>query len=99
MKMKAALPSEGVQAVVKGTEMLGLDIGAGQDDYRVAAGWSYRRQIVIGSNPSVRLEWPDGDFFNVRVGALPPFATNSTSPKQTPSNWAGGIKCIALSTY
>ena len=83
MKMKAAPPSEGVQAVVKGTETLGLDLGAGQDDYRVAAGWNYRRQILIGSNASVRLEWPDGDFFNVRVGTLPPFATHQ-SPTNTP---------------
>jgi len=77
MKLKAAPPAEGVRAVVKGTESLGLDIGAGQDDYRIAVGWHSRRQIVVSSNTTVRLEWPNGDFFNVRVGSLPPFVTNS----------------------
>ena len=77
MKMKVAPPDEGVQAVVKGTSSLGLDIGAGQDDYRIAAGWYSRRQIIVSSNAAVRFEWPNGDFFKVRVGTLPPFATNS----------------------
>lgn len=78
MQLKVAPPAEGVQAVVKGTESLGLDIGAGQDDYRIALGWHRRRQIVVGSNAAVRFEWPNGDFFNTRVGALPPWATNSS---------------------
>lgn len=78
MQLKVAPPAEGVQAVVKGTESLGLEIGAGQDDYRVAVGWHRRRQIVVGSNAAVRFEWPNGNFFNTRVGALPPWATNAT---------------------
>lgn len=81
MKMKAAPPNEGVQAVVKGTEMLGFHIGAGQEEYHIGLGWDYRRRIVISSNATVRLEWPNGDFFNVRVGTAPPFATNSSVSK------------------
>ena len=81
LKMKAAPPSEGVQAVVKGTETLGFDLGAGEDDYRIALGWQYRRQIVVSSNSAVRLEWPNGDFFNVRVGTRLPWATNSSKTR------------------
>jgi hypothetical protein len=79
MKMKAGPPSEGVQAVVKGTETLGASIGAGQEDYHIGVGWDYRRRIVIASNATVRLEWPSGDFFNVRVGTAPPFNTSATT--------------------
>lgn len=84
LKMKAAPPAEGVQAVVKGTESIGLDLGAGRDDYRVAAGWYSRRQITISSNAAVRLEWPNADFFNVRVGTQPPWATNAPETKANP---------------
>lgn len=79
LKMKIPPPSEGVQAVVRGHETLGLDIGGGEDDYRIALGWQRRRQIVVSSNAAVRFEWPNGDFFNVRVGTLPPWATNSSA--------------------
>ena len=86
MKMKAAPPCEGVQAVVKGIETLGFNMGAGQEDYHIGAGWDYRRRIVISSNTAVRLEWPNGDFFNVRVGTAPPFPTNPvvSNNKNTP---------------
>ncbi len=81
MKMKAPPPNEGVQTVVKGTETLGLSLGAGQEDCHVGLGWDYRRRLSVSSNATVRLEWPTGDFFNVRVGTVPPFATQSTTGK------------------
>ena len=86
MKMKAAPPNEGVQAVVKGTETLGCDIGGGQAEYHVGLGWDYRRLIIISSNASVRLEWPNADFFNVRVGTnFPPqFFCSSTNQSTLP---------------
>ncbi len=79
MKMKVSPPNEGVQAVVKGTETLGLSLAAGQEDYHIDLGWDYRRRIVVASNAMVRLEWPNGDFFNVRAGTAPPFAANSSA--------------------
>jgi len=85
LKMKSAPPNEGVQAVVKGTETLGFSLGAGQEDYHIGLGWDYRRRIVVGSNASVRLEWPNGNFFNVRVGTVPPFATNSSAKNRRTS--------------
>lgn len=81
LKMKVIPPNEGVQAVVKGHETLGFDLGAGEDDFRIAVGWQYHRQIVISSNAAVRLEWPNADFFNVRVGTQPPWATNASANK------------------
>ena len=81
MKMKAAPPNEGVQATVKGIETLGFNVGAGLEEYHIGLGWDCRRRILISSNASVRLEWPNGDFFNMRVGTAPPFATNSLSCK------------------
>ena len=77
MKMKYLPPHEGIQAVVTGTETIGLSIGAGQQDYHIGAGWDYRRQILVSSNAMLRLEWPDGDFYNVRLGTTPPFEQDS----------------------
>lgn len=79
MKMKAAPPNEGVLSLVKGTETLGFNLSAGREDYHLGVGWDYRRRIVVSSNAAVRLEWPNGDFFNVRVGTAPPFATNAAA--------------------
>ena len=79
MKMRASPPNEGVQAVVKGIETLGLNLAAGREDYHIGLGWDYRRRIVISSNSAVRLEWPNGNFFNIRVGTVPPFAANSSA--------------------
>lgn len=78
MKMKVLPPCEGVEAVIKGTQIAGLKIGADDEGFALVAGWDKCRRIYLNpTNCSVRLEWPDGDFFNVRVGSLPPFRTNS----------------------
>jgi hypothetical protein len=53
MKMKVIPPNEGVQAVVKGTEMLGFNLATGQEDYHLGLGWDYRRRIEISSNAAV----------------------------------------------
>lgn len=77
LKMKVSPSQEGLTAVVKGNETLGVDLGIGEDDYRLALGWQYRRQIIVSSNASVRFEWPSADFFQVRVGSAPPSFTNA----------------------
>jgi hypothetical protein len=79
-KMKVIPHREGVQAVIKGTESLGVSIGHGAEGGHFTAGWDYRRRIDVGSNAAVRLEWPTGDYFNFRVGTKPPFLTNAVSP-------------------
>lgn len=80
--MKVLPPNEGVQAVVKGTETLGFNLSAGKEDYHIGLGWDYRRRMDISSNAAVRIEWPNSDFFNIRVGTVPPFLTNSIRIKQ-----------------
>ena len=73
-KMKVAPTSEGVQAIVKGNEVLGASVKVGADDYHVILGWSRTSQMsVINESTSVRLEWPTNDLFTVRVGTRPPF--------------------------
>jgi len=82
IRMKAEPSTNAVRAVVKGTQLLGLNIGAGREDYYLSAGWDNRRKITVMDNSSVSLEWPNNSFFNVRVGTLPPFLTNQiTTPK------------------
>lgn len=75
LKMAVQPSSEGVRAVVNGTQSLGLGVGLGQQDYYLSAGWNDQRILRVADDTSVRLEWPTADFFNVRVGTNPPFLT------------------------
>jgi hypothetical protein len=76
-KMKAAPPNEGVQATVKGVEVLGASIKFGDDDTHLMVGWNKTSQLaVVSEGASVRLEWPNSDMFSVRVGSLPPFLSD-----------------------
>ena len=79
MKMKVLPSNEGVQATVKGVETLGFNLALGKEDYHLGVGWDYRRRMDIGSNAAVRIEWPNSDFFNIRVGTKPPFAPSATN--------------------
>jgi hypothetical protein len=81
MRMKAAPVTDGVSSVVSGTSVTGLGVGVGREDYYLTAGWDYRRRIVLGTNAAMALEWPNADFYNVRVGATPPFL----APEHLPS--------------
>lgn len=82
MRMKAEPSSDTVRTIVNGTQLFGLHIGAGQEEYYLGAGWDNRRKITVADNASVSLEWPNSSFFNVRVGSEPPFLTNySPTPK------------------
>jgi hypothetical protein len=82
MKMKSAPVDDRAEMVVTGVETLGVSIGAGRDNSHVMAGWNNQQRIVLSTNTSVSLAWPDEDFFNVRLGRTPPFLTNA--PKSTP---------------
>lgn len=75
MRMKAAPVAQGLESVVAGTSSAGVSLGAGREDYYLTAGWDYRRRIVIGTNAAFALDWPNADFFNVRVGTNPPYLT------------------------
>jgi len=83
MKMRVAPPVDGVQALYKGKEVIGASIGFGGVDDHFLLGWnSYKQLTIIGKSTSIRLEWPDSDLFNVRVGTCPPFLKDcATSEK------------------
>ena len=68
MKMAVQPSNEGVRAVVKGTQTLGVGLGLGHEDYYLSAGWNNQRMLKVADDTCVRLEWPNGGFFNMRVG-------------------------------
>jgi hypothetical protein len=84
MKMAVQPSSEGVRAIVKGTQTLGLGLGLGREEYSLSAGWNDQRILKVADDTTVRFEWPVGSFFNVRVGTNVPPAYRST-PTGNPS--------------
>lgn len=73
MAMKVSEPREGVRAIVRGVDTLGIGVGSISGQSYVIAGWqSVRRLEVVGERTQARLEWPNSDFFAIRVGNQPP---------------------------
>jgi hypothetical protein len=76
-KMKVVPPQEGVQAMVKGTAVIGASLKIAPDDTHLMFGWDETSQMAVTSEgASVRFEWPSNDLFSVRVGAHPPFGSD-----------------------
>ena len=70
MSMKMSPPNEGLQAVIRGTRVLGLSLGRVRDRTYLTFGYDSEQQTdVMADDTSVHLEWPAGDLFNVRVGS------------------------------
>ncbi len=70
MAMKVSPANEGVRAVIRGTSAVGLAIGSFDAQQYVSVGWvSLQRVDVIDESTAVRLEWPAGSPFNMRVGS------------------------------
>lgn len=81
MKVKITPTNEGLQAVVRGVETIGLSFGRDDERSYVAFGWHNRQRVdILDDNTSVRLEWCGSDFVNVRVGSELPAALRSTEP-------------------
>ncbi len=73
MVMKVSSPKGTHQAIVGGTDILGIGLGKNNDGTYLSLGWDSRRRIeVINENTSVDLEWPNGDFLNTRIGSSGP---------------------------
>jgi len=86
MAMKASAPREGLRAVVVGTDVFGLTGGNVGGQGYLTIGWERRRQIeVLDENTAIRLEWPDGDFFNVRIGSEWPHIADQPNSKEQES--------------
>ena len=87
MKMKTAKPNEGLQAVVHGSDVVGLSVGKADQHGYVTVGWQRLEYIdVLKDNTALRLEWPDSAFASVRVGSQFPLGLNSgvLNQKETP---------------
>lgn len=70
MKVKVSQPSEGLQAVVRGVDVIGVGGGRVADEGYLALGWqSQQRMDILNEDTSIRLEWCGSDFANVRVGS------------------------------
>ena len=91
LRMRVHPPTNGVQAVITGNQLVGVRVGAGTTDYGLSVGYDNRRWIVVNPGPApLTLGWPTADFFNFRIGTnLPPFPglspeTLENSPLPTP---------------
>lgn len=74
LKMKVAPSGEGLQAVVRGTDLVGLSVGRTDQQLHATLGWNrVQRLDVLADDVSLRLEWPSSDFVSVRVGSRFPF--------------------------
>jgi len=87
MQMRVSEDNEGVRAVVRGTDTIGLSAGRLRHESFFSLGWQRNQWLdVIDSDTAIRLEWPSNDFSEVRVGTAPPFedTANSPNPSSTP---------------
>ena len=77
MKMKVPDAKEGVQAVMYGTETIGLAVGKTVSGHHISAGWHRIEQLdIVDENTSIRIERPKSSFFTIEVGTAPPNISN-----------------------
>ena len=73
MKMKVPDAKEGVQAVIYGTETLGLAVGKTVAGHHISVGWHRIEQLdIVDENTSIRIERPKSSLFTIEIGTLPP---------------------------
>lgn len=83
MKMKMAPEEEGVQAIVRGTDVLGVSMGSADQQAYLTFGWHrIQRLDIVTESTAVRLEWPNSDFVNIRVGSSFPIIPDELNTKQ-----------------
>ena len=82
MAMKASVPEEGLKAVIRGSDVIGVGGGRSSSRSYFVVGWDKSQLIEItDEDTNVRLEWPQGDFVNIRIGSEAP--KYFTSPEKT----------------
>jgi len=75
LKMKVAPPAEGLQALVRGTDVFGVSAGRADQQFYLTVGWHRLQRLdVLAESTTLRLEWPGSDFALVRVGSHFPLA-------------------------
>lgn len=73
-KMKVSLPQEGLQGIYTQATIVGVGIGVGERDRFITIGYDNKTVLtILDQDASLRIEWPDNNLFNVRIGARPPF--------------------------
>lgn len=74
MAMKPAAPSEGLKAVGRRTDVVGISAGRLQEGTHLEIGWGVRQRIeIVDENTQLCLAWPRGSLYNARIGsAFPP---------------------------
>ena len=74
MSLKVQPPNEGVKAIVSGNETFGASAGTTAGGSHITLGWHNEHRVLVDAeNTQVRFEWPDSDYFKIRVGSKPPF--------------------------
>ena len=73
MVMKHSSSSQGLKAVGHRTDTVGLSLGKLREDIHFELGWGGRQRIeIVDENSSLCLAWPQGSFYNVRIGSTFP---------------------------
>jgi hypothetical protein len=74
MAMKPSASREGLKAVGRRTDVVGISIGKLQEDIHLEVGWGSRQRIdIVDEDTQLCLAWPRGSFYNARIGsAFPP---------------------------
>lgn len=76
LALKHGTPIEGLKAVGRRTDTVGVLIGRLENDAHFGVGWNARQEIeIVDENVQLKLDWPSGSFYDVRVGSwFPPVA-------------------------
>lgn len=74
MAMKPGTPSEGLKAVGRRTDVVGISAGRSQEGMYLELGWGGRQRIeIVDENTQLCLAWPHDSFYNARIGSeFPP---------------------------
>jgi hypothetical protein len=81
LKMKAAPENEGLHAVVRGTDVLGVSLGSAEKQAYLTVGWHrVQRLDIAAESTAIRLEWPTSDFVDVRIGSRFPAQIRQDEP-------------------
>jgi hypothetical protein len=73
MAMTASASNEGLKAVGRRTDVVGISVGILPDESHVGFGWNARQRMeIVDENTQVCITWPSGSFYNPRVGSTFP---------------------------
>ena len=77
IKYKAATENKDVRATIVQSQIVGLALDAGSENYGIAAGWDRYRKVYVFDNTTTSIYWPEGSFFDIRIGTnVPPSLMN-----------------------